>query len=194
MKKVYFLLAAILLCSTMGHALTISTGSGFAKTTLHGDTTIRVTEAQVDLFDTNRLQMSIKGDITVTSEQLVVEITRSEAGLDDQLCLGNECKNGNGQLTEKITFMGNGTFSWYTHYTPVAGKEYTVTYKFIDGSETLTLTVVYDYNTSALEDVHTTSAARGVYTIFGQKLREDSDIEGLPAGMYIVAGKKMVIR
>lgn len=193
MKKVYFLLAAMLLCSTMGHALTISTGSGFAKTTLHGDTTIRVTEAQVDLFDTNRLQMGIKGDITVTSEQLIVEITRSEAGLDDELCVGN-CAPGNKELTQKMTFMGNYTGSWYTHYTPVAGKEYTVTYKFIDGTETLTLTVVYDYNTSALEDVHTTSAARGVYTIFGQKLREDSDVEGLPAGMYIVAGKKMVIR
>lgn len=191
MKKMFSLLATLLLCSTMSHALTISTGSGFAKTTLLRDTTIRMTEAQTD-FDGN-LQMSIKGDITVTSEQLVVEITRSEAGLDDELCVGN-CAPGNGELTQKMEFMGNGTFSWYTHYTPVASKEYTVTYKFIDGSETLTLTVVYDYTTSALENVHTTSAARGVYTIFGQKLREDSDIEGLPAGMYIVAGKKMVIR
>lgn len=191
MKKVYFLLAAMLLCSTMSHALTITTGSGFIKTTLDKDTTIRVTEAEGNPI--TGLQMGIKGDITVTSEQLIVEITRSEAGLDDELCVGN-CAPGNKELTQKMTFMGNYTGSWYTHYTPVAGKEYTVTYKFIDGSETLTLTVVYDYNTSALEDVHTTSAARGVYTIFGQKLREDSDVEGLPAGMYIVAGKKMVIR
>ena len=33
----------------------------------------------------------------------------------------------------------------------------------------------------------------GIYTIDGRKLRNDNDIKGLPAGVYIVGGKKMVI-
>lgn len=35
---------------------------------------------------------------------------------------------------------------------------------------------------------------KGVYTISGTHLRSSNDIEGLPAGLYIVAGKKVVIK
>lgn len=36
--------------------------------------------------------------------------------------------------------------------------------------------------------------AEGVYTLSGTKLREKNDVQGLPAGLYIVGGVKFVIR
>jgi len=44
-------------------------------------------------------------------------------------------------------------------------------------------------------DINTESkaAAKGVYSISGTRLRMTNDVEGLPAGLYIVGGKKVVI-
>jgi hypothetical protein len=38
------------------------------------------------------------------------------------------------------------------------------------------------------------SSAEGVFTLSGTQLRGSNDLKGLPAGVYIVGGKKVVVK
>lgn len=56
-------------------------------------------------------------------------------------------------------------------------------------------------NTTSIDDIHTdaarTSYKRGVEGVFnmnGQMVRRDNSLEGLPKGMYVVNGKKVIIK
>lgn len=57
-------------------------------------------------------------------------------------------------------------------------------------------TVSFTFHTtgSGIRTVRTSPKAAGVYTLSGQKVRDDGQTEGLPRGIYIVNGQKRVIR
>ena len=90
----------------------------------------------------------------------------------------------------------SGPQNWYVHFTPKAsGANVAVRYLFSDGTVQKQLIVHFVYEGSGIEDVEADSKApQGVYTLFGQQLRTDNSTEGLPAGMYIVGGKKMIVK
>lgn len=189
MKKLFVLTASLML-ATFSHAVILSV-NGVGD--IEADTTITVTAYEEDPLSGTKL-MEVKGKILCSASQLKVELTRSEAGLDDQLCLGQQCTPGDAALTQEMNFAVSGLMDWYTHYSVVEGKTYTIAYKFMDGETPLTLTIIYDAQAQAVENVYATSSREGVYTIFGQQLRADNSTEGLPAGMYIIGGKKQIIK
>lgn len=189
MKKLFVLTMSVML-TMMSNAMILSV-NGYGE--IDEDTEIKVSDYEEDELSGSKL-MELRGNILCTSSQLVVEITRSEIGLEDQLCLGQQCTPGDKQLKQTMTFDVNGAMSWYTHYNYVEGKVYTVEYKFIDGEDVVVLTVAYGAQSEGIENVYSSVVREGVYTIFGQQLRADNSTDGLPAGMYIVGGKKQIIK
>lgn len=56
-------------------------------------------------------------------------------------------------------------------------------------------------STTGIDDIHANAdhssykrGIEGVFNINGQKVRKENSTEGLPAGLYIVNGKKIVVR
>lgn len=191
MKKVY-LLILMAMCSFASHAIVLS-ADGIGD--IDADTTITITEAEMDPL-TGAIQMEIHGNLLlINGTALKVEITRSASGVADQFCCGSNCVNGNLAETETLNFtVASKMSSWFTHYAPAPGSVYTVTYKFIDGSHAITLTVNYDYSGTGIADLKAESTKKGVYTILGERVREDNSIEGLRPGLYIINGKKQIIK
>lgn len=142
--------------------------------------------------------MECKGYIA-NADTMMVTVTRSVAGKDDELCAAGNCVPGNKALTQvfhfdKISIQNN---QWYAHYEPEATdlSAYTVTYLFKSGTVERKLTVEFAPARTALSDVAAQQKTKpGVYTILGQQLRKTGDIDGLPAGMYVVNGKKVIIK
>lgn len=180
-----------------------------------GAVSITVNDAQVkdgDVIEVSHIpsydasfevaQYDLQGKVSSTSGTLNVEITRSEVAklmdpfeeyVYDSFCI-SECVNGNGELTQTATFTKVGMNNTLHITCPaVPGKEFRYTYKFTDGAESLTMIVSYS-GATAIENVCADAVRLGVYTIFGQQLRADNDTEGLTAGMYIVGGKKVLIK
>jgi len=188
MKKIY---TSILMLAVAGmmQAMTMSVdGIGF----INNDTTITVTEANEDPIS-GELVMGVKGNIVANGE-LTVVINRYTTGIEDQLCVGSACNPGNQEATQTMVFNLTGMSNWYTHYAPKHSGTYTIEYCFTAESQTIRLTVNYTYLFSSLNEVKSQPARQGVYSIFGQQLREDNSIDNLPAGIYIVGGKKVVIK
>lgn len=190
MRKLTLLFLGMALCSAM-QAMTLSVdGVGF----ITNDTTIEVSEAEENPISGDMV-MEIKGNL-IANGTVTVEFSRSEEGVADQLCIGNTCNPGNEQYQQTMTFQVDGMANWYTHYTPTKRGTYTIQYCFTAEEETICLTIRYRCEfLSALNDVRVSDTQReGVYTIFGQLIREDNSTEGLPAGMYIVGGKKALVK
>ncbi len=71
-------------------------------------------------------------------------------------------------------------------------QELSKSYFIIDGYDE-------DHNTTGIEQVETSASAKlyvgeGVYNMNGQLLRKSSSVDGLPKGMYIIGGKKVIIK
>ena len=56
-------------------------------------------------------------------------------------------------------------------------------------------TVSFTFHTSGsgIKHVKTETKAMGVYTLSGQKVRDDGRTEGLPKGVYIIGGQKKMV-
>lgn len=188
MKKLYIFLAGILAASA-ANAINVSI-AGHDK--LPNDTTIVVNEVFDDEF-TGIATMELMGSVS-SNGAVTVAITRSEADLEDEFCCGGVCTPGNQTLSQELNFPNVGNGLWYAHYLPKDKKSVTITYLFSDAAGQQKLNVVYDNTSSALENVHAKGGHQGVFSIFGQQLRSDNNTEGLPSGMYIVNGKKVIIR
>lgn len=147
------------------------------------------------------MQMNVEGNILVSdavNNALAVSIFRSEEGLTDEFCCGTDCRAGNGLTTDRGSYdvsAWSGPQSWYVHFTPAAGgANVTMRYIFSDGVNQKTLIVHFIYEGTGLDEVISDYAApQGVFTIFGQQLRPDNCTDNLPAGLYIVGGKKMIV-
>lgn len=200
MKKIFttiFVLSAALVMQaglhlSYDHVL----GEDFEVVTITQDTTIVVTDYEYD-EDLEEANMEVKGQLySDDSQDITVTITRQNTGIIDQFCAAGECIPGNGKLTQVCEFtVGTAAFqrSWFTHYTPQQTGEEVIVYTFDDGvNATIALTVKYNYISSDVESVVVPSAGDNViYSILGQKM-QGSDLSELPAGIYIINGKKYI--
>jgi hypothetical protein len=136
--------------------------------------------------------MSIKGDITTASKTINISIVRSAANIKDQFCLG-ECVNGNGEVTqEKKLDLFNESNTWLAHYYPTKPGEETISYTFNDGvNPTITLTVVYQYSATDVDDVLIPESTKIIFNVLGQAM-PTTEFSELPASIYIIQGKKYI--
>jgi len=145
---------------------------------------LTITEAEEDILS-GEMQMNLDGSL-LCSEPLSVTITRSAAGLKDEFCCAGQCTAGNGELSELLYFTPNGLTTWFSHYTPVAGSNETIIYRFDDGIEAQTITVHYDYSAQGIEPV-TGNPSTVTHKIIqnGQVLIQQNDKTYTPNGNII---------
>ena len=161
------------------------------------NTTIRITEYEWD-EDLEEALMEVSGQLySDESETITVTITRSSEGIYDQFCAAGNCIPGNEELTQVCEFtVGTAAFqrSWFTHYTPFEEGTETIAYTFNDGvNPALTLTIQYSYkdDNTAVEDVVVRPTDNAIYNLLGQRM-PTNELNELPAGIYIVNGKKII--
>lgn len=198
MKKIFTLLftAALALGAQASLLINVSDYGEISGDSLE----IVVNEAELNPM-TEKMVMEVEGSLLISdavNDALAVSIIRSEAGLVDEFCCGTDCRGGNGETSQRGSYDVSGWVGpqdWYIHFTPnAAGANVTIRYYFSDGVNQKLLIVHFVYEGTGLKDVEADKTAReGVYTIFGQQLRPDNNTENLPAGMYIVGGKKTII-
>lgn len=188
MKKIFTIVAAMMLCMPQANALLVSV-DGYGELDENG-LSITIEEGKADPLS-GKYEMKLEGNVLTTSGTLNVTITRSEAGLSDEFCCGNNCTPGNKETTESKTFSFEGAQSWFVHYYPTAGSDVTITYTFTDGSESQTLTVHYIRESQGIENI-SADQAETTYTIDGTKVG-NARVSELPAGLYI-HGKNKILK
>lgn len=201
MKKIYttILLLGMAISMSASFHLTIEkwVEDDLVSTDITKDTTIVVSEYEYD-EDLEEATMGVEGVMySDDTEKITVSITRSATGIFDQFCAAGNCVPGNSELTQELNFTV-GTLSsmrrWFTHYTVYEAGTETIAYTFDDGiNPTLTLTVKYSYNdeNTAVEDVVVRPTDNAIYNLLGQRM-PTNELSELPAGIYIVNGKKII--
>ena len=201
MKKIYttILLLGMAISMSASFHLTVEkwVEDDLVSTDITKDTTIVVSEYEYD-EDLEEATMGVEGVMySDETENITVSITRSSTGIFDQFCAAGNCVPGNSELTQELNFTV-GTLSsmrrWFTHYTVYEAGTETIAYTFDDGiNPTLTLTVKYSYNdeNTAVEDVLVRPTDNAIYNLLGQRM-PTNDLSELPAGIYIVNGKKII--
>ena len=152
---------------------------------------LTIDQAGTDIL-TGEKRMELKGTLLSTAP-LQVTITRSEAGLTDEFCCAGQCTGGNGGKEETLRFSPSGLADWYAHYTPAPNSDITVIYTFSDGTDSRIVTVRYVYSTEGTAAVQADRHAKGVYSLSGTLLQQETDRHALPAGTYVIDGQKTVI-
>lgn len=201
MKKIYttILLLGMAISMSASFHLTIEkwVEDDLVSTDITKDTTIVVSEYEYD-EDLEEATMGVEGVMySDDTENITVSITRSATGIFDQFCAAGNCVPGNSELTQELNFTV-GTLSsmrrWFTHYTVYEAGTETIAYTFDDGiNPTLTLTVKYSYKdeNTAVEDVVVRPTDNAIYNLLGQRM-PTNELSELPAGIYIVNGKKII--
>ena len=201
MKKIYttILLLGMAISMSASFHLTIEkwVEDDLVSTDVTKDTTIIVSEYEYD-EDLEEATMGVEGIMySDETQDITVSITRSATGIFDQFCAAGNCVPGNSELTQELNFTV-GTLSsmrrWFTHYTVYEAGTETIAYTFDDGiNPTLTLTVKYSYNdeNTAVEDVVVRPTDNAIYNLLGQRM-PTNELSELPAGIYIVNGKKII--
>ena len=201
MKKIYttILLLGMAISMSASFHLTIEkwVEDDLVSTDITKDTTIVVSEYEYD-EDIEEATMGVEGVMySDETENITVSITRSATGIFDQFCAAGNCVPGNSELTQELNFTV-GTLSsmrrWFTHYTVYEAGTETIAYTFDDGiNPTLTLTVKYSYKdeNTAVEDVVVRPTDNAIYNLLGQRM-PTNELSELPAGIYIVNGKKII--
>lgn len=201
MKKIYttILLLGMAISMSASFHLTIEkwVEDDLVSTDVTKDTTIVVSEYEYD-EDLEEATMGVEGVMySDDTENITVSITRSATGIFDQFCAAGNCVPGNSELTQELNFTV-GTLSsmrrWFTHYTVYEAGTETIAYTFDDGiNPTLTLTVKYSYKdeNTAVEDVLVRPTDNAIYNLLGQRM-PTNELSELPAGIYIVNGKKII--
>ena len=199
MKKI--LTTVIVLCAalSMQAALHLNyekwEGDEKVVTEVTQNTTITITEYEWD-EDLEEALMEVRGQLySDESQNIKVTITRKNTGVIDQFCAAGNCVPGNGELNQVCEFVV-GTMamqrSWFTHYTPMKAGTEVISYEFNDGvNPSITLTINYSYETTAVEDVEIRPTSNVIYNLLGQKM-PTTEISELPKGIYIIHGKKFI--
>ena len=199
MKKI--LTTVIVLCAalSMQAALHLNyekwEGDEKVVTEVTQNTTITITEYEWD-EDLEEALMEVRGQLySDESQNIKVTITRKNTGVIDQFCAAGNCVPGNGELNQVCEFVV-GTMamqrSWFTHYTPMKAGTEVISYEFNDGvNPSITLTINYSYETTAVEDVEIRPTSNVIYNLLGQKM-PTTEISELPKGIYIINGKKFI--
>ena len=196
MKKIFttLFMASMLLTAHAGMGLSISywdENDEEVITEITKDTTIVVSEYEEDWIS-GKMVMSLAGYVTPANKKLNVTIERSSIHSNDQFCLGS-CFQSNGELKQELSIdLFSATGSWQTHLYPTEPGTTTITYTFDDSvNPAITLTVKYSYQTSAVDNVVASQHSGIIYSILGQKM-PTTDLNELPAGIYIINGKKYI--
>ena len=201
MKKIYttILLLGMAISMSASFHLTIEkwVEDDLVSTDVTKDTTIVVSEYEYD-EDLEEATMGVEGVMySDDTQDITVSITRSATGIFDQFCAAGNCVPGNSELTQELNFTV-GTLSsmrrWFTHYTVYEAGTETIAYTFDDGiNPTLTLTVKYSYKdeNTAVEDIVVRPTDNAIYNLLGQRM-PTNELNELPAGIYIVNGKKII--
>ena len=196
MKKFFttLFMASVLLTAHASMGLSISywdENDEEVITEITKDTTIIVTEYEED-FISGKMVMSLAGYVTPANKKLNVTIERSSIHSNDQFCLGS-CFQSNGELKQELSIdLVTATGDWQTHLYPTEPGTTTIAYTFDDSvNPAITLTVKYSYLTSAVDNVVASQHSGIIYSILGQKM-PTTDLNELPAGIYIINGKKYI--
>ena len=199
MKKIFTTIFVFAMALSMHASLHISieqwVEDDVVTTDITKDTTIVLTEYEYD-EDLEEATMGVHGVLYSDESQAIsVTIKRAKTGIMDQFCAGGNCVPGNGELTQVCDFTIGSLASmrqFFTHYTPTeAGKE-TIVYAINDGKNpTITLTIVYSYLSSAVENVVMPQGNNIIYNLLGQRM-PSNELSELPAGIYILNGKKYI--
>lgn len=197
MKKIFttILLAGMLLSAHASLNVTVNTWNENDEeviTYITKDTTIVVTDFEEDFFN-GGVVMGINGNLYSSDSQTIkVTIERSNAGLKDEFCSG-ACIPGNEEVKQEITVEAtNEGNTWFTHYYPQYIGEETISYTFNDEvNPAIILTVVYNYSGTAVEDVVALPTDNTIYNLLGQRM-PTTELNELPAGIYIINGKKII--
>ena len=110
------------------------------------DTTIDISEYEEDPL-TGAQVMEIRGFVRNVNG-FRVTVTRSEAGLKDELCAGIQCVPGDGEKKQDFDYKlpsGQTEADWYAHFTPAKEGTYTIAYQFQNYNRSITLTVNYNF-------------------------------------------------
>ena len=110
------------------------------------DTTIDISEYKVNQL-TGAQVMEIRGFVRNVNG-FRVTVTRSEAGLKDELCAGIQCLPGDGEKKQDFDYKlpsGQTEAEWYAHFTPAKEGTYTIAYQFQNYNRSITLTVNYNF-------------------------------------------------
>ena len=201
MKKIFTTIFVLLAALGLQAALHVTVDQVIddedVTTEITQNTTIRITEYEWD-EDLEEALMEVRGQLySDESETITVTITRSSEGIYDQFCAAGNCIPGNEELTQVCEFtVGTAAFqrSWFTHYTPFEEGTETIAYTFNDGvNPALTLTIQYSYKdeNTAVEDVVVRPTDNAIYNLLGQRM-PTNELSELPAGIYIVNGKKII--
>lgn len=199
MKKILTTIFVLCAALSMQAALHLNyekwVGDEKVVTNITENTTITVTEYEWD-EDLEEALMEVKGQLySDESNNITVTITRQNTGVIDQFCAAGNCVPGNGELNQVCEFVV-GTMamqrSWFTHYTPMEEGTEVISYEFNDGvNPSITLTIKYSYETTAVEDVEIRPTSNVIYNLLGQKM-PTTEISELPKGIYIINGKKFI--
>ena len=196
MKKFFttLFMASVLLTAHASMGLSISywdENDEEVITEITKDTTIIVTEYEED-FISGKMVMSLAGYVTPANKKLNVTIERSSIHSNDQFCLGS-CFQSNGELKQELSIdLFTATGDWQTHLYPTEPGTTIIAYTFDDSvNPAITLTVKYSYLTSAVDNVVAPHHNGIIYSILGQKM-PTTDLNELPAGIYIINGKKYI--
>ena len=197
MKKIFTTILVLCTAWSMQAALHLSynnwVGEDLETVTITQDTTIVVTEYEYD-EDMEEATMEVRGKMySDESENITVTITRQITGIIDQFCAAGNCISGNKELTQVCEFtIGQDALkrSWFTHYTPLQAGVETIIYTFDDGvNPAIKLTIKYSYLMTAVEDVVAPQYNGKIYNMLGQEMPA-TELSELPAGIYIINGKK----
>lgn len=195
MKKIFTTIFVLCAALSMQAALHLNydkwVGEDKVTTEVTENTTITVTEYEYD-EDLEEALMEMRGQLySDESQNITVTITRQSTEIIDQFCAAGNCVPGNGELTQVCEFVV-GTMpmqrTWFTHYTPTDSGDEIISYEFNDGvNPAITLTIIYSYTNTAVEDIVMPQHDRKIYNILGQ-LMPTTDLSELPRGIYIIGG------
>ncbi|MCQ2345173.1 MAG: hypothetical protein MJZ82_00200 [Paludibacteraceae bacterium] len=191
MKKIFTLVLGAMFTMSMNAEMILSVNG---KGEVGSDPMqLQITEAEENPM-TGEMTMELSGTILIEGSNLTVTITRTANDIEDEICCG-QCYPGDGSMNEVKEFTISGPTDWYIHYTPKPQSDETITYTFSDGVSTKVIEVRFVYSATSISETSAEQkACPGVYSVFGQQLRSSNNTEGLPAGIYIVNGKKCIVR
>ena len=196
MKKIFttiFVLSAALSIQAALHLTTEKwVEDDKISTEITESTTIIVNEHEWD-EDLEEATMTVEGKLySDESQAITVTITRQNTGINDQFCAGGSCTYGNTELTQVCPLTVAAAFQrgWSAHYIPQQAGVETITYTFDDGvNPAIVLTVKYSYLANAVENIVTPQYNGKIYNLLGQEMPAN-ELSELPAGIYIINGKK----
>ncbi len=199
MKKIFTTLCVLSMALAMQASFHLTmekyVGDDLVVEELTKDTSFVVTDYEYD-EDLEEATMGVEGVMySDETDSIVVTITRSAKDIIDQLCAGGNCVPGNGDLTQEISFKVGELASlrrWFTHYTALEPGSETIKYAFSDGiNPVITLTIEYKYAPTAVDNVVVAPSNGLIYNLLGQVMPANS-LSELPAGIYIINGKKYI--